>query len=173
MNKKRRFCAAAAAAAAAAKLDFMPELALEADDRRNFELVWRESIECNRDFATSSAFYSVECERNLSGRHIVGYLRGMLSAVAALLLAIFGPPLVLFLRDVNTSKATDLAVFRVFSPLCGILAVVFFVLFFAASRLTSKSLRILLFWTPITVISTLGFGFLALFAYAWLHHPRG
>lgn len=103
----------------------------------------------------------------------MAYLRGLLSAVAALLIAILGPPILLVLRNANTSKATGMVAFLVFSPLSGVLAIVFFALFFAASRLNSKSLRILLFWTPVTFVSTLGFGFLALFAYAWLHSPRG
>lgn len=101
----------------------------------------------------------------------MAYLRALLGGVAALLLAILGPPLFFSLQ--HNAKATGLVVFRAFSPLCAILAIVFFTLFFAASRLQSKSLRLLLFWTPVTVISTLGFGFLALFVYAWLHVPKG
>jgi hypothetical protein len=38
----------------------------------------------------------------------------------------------------------------------------FFTLFLSASRLNAKSLRFLLFWTPVTIISTFGFGSLAL-----------
>jgi len=91
--------------------------------------------------------------------------------VAALLLAILGPPL--FYSFQSGAKATGLSVFRVFSPSVGILATLLFALFFAASGLNSKWLRLLLFWTPVTIISTLGFGFLALFAYAWLHAPKG
>ena len=97
------------------------------------------------------------------------YLRAAISAVAALFLAILGPALVLFLKNVSTSKATGLAVFRVFSPVCGLLTILFFALFLAASRLTSKLLRIFLFWTPVTIISTVGVGIFALFAYAWIH----
>jgi hypothetical protein len=100
----------------------------------------------------------------------VTYLRAALSAVAALFVAILGPALVLSF----TSKATGLGVFiRVFSPLCGLLAILFFALFFAASRLTSKPLRIFLFWMPVTVISTVGVGIFALFAYAWVRTPSG
>jgi len=101
----------------------------------------------------------------------VAYLRVLLSGVAALRLGILGPPLIFSLQ--HREKATGLAVFRAFSPLCAILAIVLFALFFAASRLHNKSLRLLLFWTPVTVISALGVGFLALFAYAWLHVPKG
>src|SRR5438270_12214164 len=97
---------------------------------------------------------SVKCEGRISERHSVAYLRVLLSAVAALLLAILGPPLFFSLQ--HPSKATGLALFRAFSPLWAILAIVFFTLFFAASRLNSKSIRLLLFWTPVTVISTLG-----------------
>jgi hypothetical protein len=98
------------------------------------------------------------------------YLRVFLSAVAASLLAILGPPLFVSLQ--HPSKTTGLAVFRVFSPLSTILAIVLFTVFFAASRLRSTSLRLLLFWTPVAVISTLVLGFLALFAYVWLRGPK-
>jgi hypothetical protein len=101
----------------------------------------------------------------------VAYVRGLFSALAALILAILGPPLFFSLQ--HPSKATGLAVFRVFSPLGTALVVVFFALFLAASRLNSKSLRLILFWTPVTVISTLGLGLVALFTYAWLHAPKG
>jgi hypothetical protein len=125
-----------------------------------------------RRFATTITMTvaSVKCEGRVSGRHSVAYLRVLLSAVAALILAILGPPLFFDLQ--HSVKTTGLAVFTAFSPLCAILAIVFFTLFFAAGRLKSKPLRLLLFWTPVTVISTLGLGLSALFAYAWLHAPK-
>ena len=100
----------------------------------------------------------------------MAYFRALLSGVAALLLAIFGPPLFISFR--HGAKATGIDVFRVFSPLCAILAVVFFAVFFAASRLHSKPLRLLLFWTPVTVISTLGLGLSALVVDLWLHASK-
>jgi hypothetical protein len=100
----------------------------------------------------------------------VASLRVLLSAVAGLPLAIVGTPLSFFLQ--HPSKTTGLAAFRVLSPLSTILGVVLFTVFFAASRLKSKSLRLLLFWTPVAVISTLGLGCLALVAYAWLRVPK-
>ena len=106
-------------------------------------------------------------------------LRGVLSAVAAVFVAVLGPGLVVAFRGINNSKATGLAVIAggfaesVFSPLFWILLVSFFALFFAASRLSSKPLRILLFWTPVTSISMLGLGFLSLVTYLWIHFRRG
>jgi hypothetical protein len=120
---------------------------------------------CNNNQPPPSYYLS-----RVSGRHTMAYLRALLSVVAALLLAILGPPLLFSVQ--HPSTATGLGVFRVLSPLCAILTVVFFALFFAAGRLNSKSLRLLLFWTPVTLISTFGLGFLGLFAYAWLHIPR-
>jgi hypothetical protein len=105
-------------------------------------------------------------------------LRGVLSAVAAIFVAL-GPGLIFALRGINNSKATGLAAVAggflesLFSPLFWILAVSFFALFFAASRLSSKPLRILLFWTPVTAISTLGLGIFSLFTFAWIHFRRG
>ena len=106
-------------------------------------------------------------------------LRGVLSAVAAIFVALLGPGLVVAFRGINNSKATGLAavaggfVESLFSPLFWILAVSFFALFFAASRLSSKPLRILLFWTPVTSISMLGLGIFSLFTYLWIHFRKG
>jgi hypothetical protein len=106
----------------------------------------------------------------------MAYLRGFLSAVAALSLAVLVPLWILSLRVPNSSGlvATDLAGlgFR-YWLLCGILAVVFFPLFFAASRFSSTVLRIFLFWTPVTILSTLGFGYFALLVYGWLYISKG
>jgi hypothetical protein len=106
-------------------------------------------------------------------------LRGVLSAVAATVAALLGPGLVVAFRGINNSKATGLAAVAagflesLFSPLFWILALSLFALFFSASRLSSKPLRILLFWTPATVISTLGLGIFSLFTYAWIHFRKG
>lgn len=106
-------------------------------------------------------------------------VRGTLSALAAVLVGLLGPGLFFALRGISNSKATGLAAVAggflesLFSPLFWILAVSFFVLFYAASRLSSKPLRILLFWTPVTAISILGLGIFSFFAYAWTHLRRG
>lgn len=106
-------------------------------------------------------------------------VRGTLSALAAIFGCLLGPGLFFALRGINNSKATGLAAVAggflesLFSPLFWILAVSFFTLFFAASRLSSKPLRILLFWAPVTAISILGLGTFSLFAYAWIHFRRG
>ena len=112
-----------------------------------------------------------KCLGLTSGRHNLGFLRASLSVVSALFLAILGPPMFYSFR--SNAKATGLTAFMVFTPSIAILAIVFFALFFAASRLDSKWVRVLLFWTPVTIISTLGFGFLVLVAILWLHVPKG
>lgn len=105
-------------------------------------------------------------------------LRGVLSAVAAVFVSLLGPGLVFVLRGINNSKATGLAAVAggalesLSSPLFWILAVSFFALFFAASRLSNKPLRILLFWIPVTAISILGLGIFSLFTFAWIHFRR-
>jgi hypothetical protein len=105
-------------------------------------------------------------------------LRGVLSGVAAVFVSLLGPGLVFALRGINNSKATGLAAVvgealeSLLSPLFWILAVSFFALFFAASRLSSKPLRIHLFWTPVTAISILGLGIFSLLTFAWIHFRR-
>ena len=106
-------------------------------------------------------------------------LRGVLSAVSAIVIALLAPGLMFAFRGVNNSKATGLAAFAggfleaLYSPLFWILAILFFALFFAASRLSSKPLRIFLFWTPVTAISMLGLAIFSLFTYVWFHVRKG
>jgi hypothetical protein len=105
-------------------------------------------------------------------------LRGLLSAVAAIFVGLLGPGLVSALWGINSSKATGLAAVAagflesLFSPLFWIFAVSFFALFFAASRLSSRPLRILLFWTPVTAISIVGLGIFSLVTFVWIHFRR-
>lgn len=106
-------------------------------------------------------------------------VRGILSALAAIFVALLGPGLASVLWGINNSKATGLAAVvggfleGLFSPLFWILAFSFFVLFFAASRLSSRPLRIILFWTPVSAISILGLGIFSLFTFLWIHLRRG
>jgi hypothetical protein len=106
-------------------------------------------------------------------------LRGTLSALAGVFIGLLGRGLFFASRGISNSKATGLAgvvggsLESVFSPLFWILAVLFFALFFAASRFSSKPLRVLLFWTPVTAVSILGLGIFSLFTFLWLHFRRG
>ena len=106
-------------------------------------------------------------------------LRCAPSGLAAIFVALLGPGLIFALPGINNSKATGITAVAVgfleslFSPLFWVLAISFFALFFAASRLNSKPLRILLFWTPVATISILGLSIFSLFAFAWIHFRRG
>ncbi|HXJ85324.1 MAG TPA: hypothetical protein VMS18_00775 [Candidatus Binatia bacterium] len=106
-------------------------------------------------------------------------LRCVLSVLAAICVGLLGPGLIFALQGINNSKATGIGVVAgglmesLFSPLFWILAIASFALFFAASRLSSKPLRILLFWTPVTAISILGLGFFSLITFVWIHFRRG
>jgi len=109
----------------------------------------------------------------------VAYVKVVLSGLAAIFIALLGPGFVMALRNANPEKATGLAaiagglVEAISSPLFWILSVSFFALFFMTSRLRNKVLQGVLFWTPTVVVSTLGFGLLALFAYGWLRFRKG
>src|SRR6266568_6749096 len=100
------------------------------------------------------------------------YMRGILSGLAALFLAEFVPVSWPLFRGISTEKATGLAVVAgglmgsIFSPLFWILAALFFALFFAASRIESKLLRVFLFWIPTLTVSAFGIAIAALFTYA-------
>jgi hypothetical protein len=110
---------------------------------------------------------------------LVTYLRGALSGVAAIFVASLGPGLLWAFRGLGSQKATGLGVIygalleSPLSPQFWILAILFFCLFFAASRLSSKVLRVALFWTPTLLVSTLGFAFIAFFTYVWILLTKG
>ncbi len=106
------------------------------------------------------------------------YLRVVLSGVAAMLIALLLPLFLLMApmgvaRTVGFGAITATFMGSIVSPWCWLIAVVSFALFFMASRLGSKALRVLLFWTPTLAISTLGFGICALLTYGWILLRRG
>jgi hypothetical protein len=109
----------------------------------------------------------------------VTILRGVLNTVAAIFVALLGPGLVLAFRSINNSKATGLAaiaggfVESLFSPWFWILAVSFFAFFFAAGRLSSEPLRILLFWVPVIAVWIFGLCIFSPLTFAWIHFRRG
>ena len=100
----------------------------------------------------------------------MNYIKGILSGVAAVLLA----ELVPMFRSVSGTKATGLAVFTyglvesIFSPLFWVMAMVFFVLFFAASRVANKGLRVLLFWIPTLAVFSFSLALAALVTYLFI-----
>jgi hypothetical protein len=105
------------------------------------------------------------------------YVKGVLSGVAAIFVALLGPGLLQALKSFNGQQATGLGAIAgfwnpLFSPLFWILAISSFVLFLTASRLRSKVLRVVLFWIPTLFVSALGFGLVALFTYGWMHFRK-
>jgi hypothetical protein len=100
------------------------------------------------------------------------YLKGILSALAAIILAELVPGMWSAHRGILGSKATGLAAVAggllesIFSPLFWIISISLFALFFAASRLSNKPLRILFFWIPTLTVSSGAFAMAALITYA-------
>jgi hypothetical protein len=76
-------------------------------------------------------------------------------------------------------KATGLAVIvggaeeAILSPLYWILAIAFFTLLMAASRLHKKALRASLFWTPTIIVTALAVGVSTLVAYVYVRYRQG
>ena len=103
------------------------------------------------------------------------YVKGILSALAAIFLAESIPGRWSIFRGIGEQKATGLGALAgglassAFSPLFWALAILFFSLFFVASRLGSKVLRIVLFWIPTLTVSVLGTVLVALFTYVFIH----
>ena len=107
------------------------------------------------------------------------YLRAALSGVAAISVVLLVPGLLDGFISIGREKATGNGfvtaglVEALLSPGFWVLAILFFCLFFSASRLSSKVLRVVLFWTPTLAFSTLGFAFVAFFAYLRIHFRNG
>ena len=105
----------------------------------------------------------------------MAYLKGFLSGVAALLVAEFIPGPWSIFTGISQEKAIGLAalvgrfVAALFSPLFWLVALLLFFLFFAAGRLRSNSLRILLFWVPTIICSTIAAVLMAFLVLVFLH----
>lgn len=101
----------------------------------------------------------------------MNYVKAILSGVAAIVAAELIPAMWWFVSGLNRQKATGLAAVAggltesLFSFTFWGLFILLFVLFFAASRLEHKALRVLLFWIPTIVISAVGALIFALFGY--------
>jgi hypothetical protein len=103
----------------------------------------------------------------------VNYAKAALSGVAGVVAALLGPGLLYALWATSQQKATGIGAVILWeslvSPRFWILAILLSCLFFAASRLSSKALRVILFWTPTLMVLTLGFGYVALLTHLWIH----
>ena len=103
------------------------------------------------------------------------YVKGVLSGLAAIFLAESVPGRWSIFRGISEQKATGFGAFAggltnsAFSPFFWALAILFFSLFFVASRLENRILRVLLFWIPTLTVSVLATAFLALFTYVFIH----
>ena len=109
----------------------------------------------------------------------MNYIKGILSGLAAIILAECVPSPWWVFRGMSQEKATGLAVLigglveSLFSPLFWIVALLFFALFFAASRLKNNLLRAFLFWIPALTVSVFCIAIVALVTYLVIRvsHP--
>ena len=97
------------------------------------------------------------------------YVKVILSGLAAIFLAcvvVFWP----VVKHVSRQTAIGLDVFvaGIHSPILWILAILFFAIFLAASRIGNQLLKILVFWIPTLLFSTLGIVTWALFTYVFI-----
>jgi hypothetical protein len=105
----------------------------------------------------------------------MSYFKGILSALAAIIIADVVPGLWSLFRGINGSKATGLAVITgslaesLFSPLFWILVILIFAMFFATSRLGNKALRVIFFWIPTLTVTGIVLAIAALISYIALH----
>jgi len=105
----------------------------------------------------------------------MNYVKGILSGLAAIFLAELVPGPWSVFRGISEQRATGLGavaagiMWSAFSPLFWTLALFFFALLFAASRLGNKILRVFLFWIPTLTVSALGMAIVALLTYAFIH----
>ena len=102
-------------------------------------------------------------------------LKTVLCVVASAAWTLLGAGLIEALHEVSSQRQTGLGAVAgglseaLLSVKFWLLTAVLFYLFFRASRLSSKALRILLFWTPTLFITTLGACVIVLFIYLRVH----
>lgn len=105
----------------------------------------------------------------------MNYAKAILSGLAAIAIAELVPGPWSLVRHLGNSKAIGMQAVALgllesfFSPLFWILAILLFAAFFAASRLGSRPLRIVLFWIPTVTLAVLCCGFAALITYLFIH----
>jgi hypothetical protein len=108
----------------------------------------------------------------------MNYVKPILSAMAAIILAECVPGPWSAFRGIDNSKATGLAAIAggfaesLLSPLFWALAFLIFALFYGASKLGNQGLRVLLFWIPTVTVSVLGVTTVAMVAYVILSFRR-
>lgn len=101
----------------------------------------------------------------------MNYIKVILSALAALILSELLPFPGSVMWAINRSKATGLAALAggllesLFSPLFWLIAITVFALFFFASRLNTRLLRITLFWIPTLAVCGTAFAIMSLITY--------
>lgn len=99
----------------------------------------------------------------------MNYARGILSTLAAIFIAelSFVWPFLKGSRAVGLDGLAAMFVESLFSPRFWIIGILLFALFFTASR-SGKILRVLFFWIPTLVVSTVGVAFLGLCTYLFI-----
>jgi hypothetical protein len=107
------------------------------------------------------------------------YVKGVLSGISALTVVLVGPWIIFAIMDANPEKATGLTAVSggltaaLFSPLHWVALCLVVWLLWTAGRLKNTALRVILFWIPTVVISTIGLAMLAFLSYVYFHFARG
>jgi hypothetical protein len=105
----------------------------------------------------------------------VNYVKNILSGITSIILAELVPGPWSMFKGISEQKATGMGAVAgglmgsALSPLFWTLGLLFFALFFAASRLGNKILRVFLFWIPTLTVSVLSIAFTALCIYVSIH----
>ncbi len=103
------------------------------------------------------------------------YVKGILSGLSAIFLAEAVPGPWSIFKGISEQKATGLGAVAggltnsAFSPFFWALSILFFSLFFLASRLGNGILRVFLFWIPTLTVSVLGMATVGLLTYVFVH----
>jgi hypothetical protein len=104
----------------------------------------------------------------------MAYLKDILSGLGAIIIAEFVPGPWSLTQVFRGSKATGIAAVAgyvaesFFSPLFWMVAILIFAIFFAASRLDNKALRVVFFWIPTLTATGSVVAFAALISYVVL-----
>jgi hypothetical protein len=102
----------------------------------------------------------------------------LLSGIGTITILLIGWPIIMMYPSIRAEKATGWAAVAgalaeaLFTPQFWLSAVLLLLFFWYTSQVSSKILRVMLFWIPTVFATVIGGGVFALASYVYLHRPR-
>ena len=105
-------------------------------------------------------------------------VKSLLSGITTIIILLIGWPIIMMYPAIRSEKATGLAAVAgglteaLHTPMFWFSGLLLFLFFWYAGRLSSKILRVVLFWAPTIFVTVVAFLLFALVMYAYMHRPN-